>query len=84
MLYLSTLAGAEALGLEENTGDLSVGKAADLVYLRPPERSPLEAVMQHSPTSERMLAGIFALSGQESIAKVWVAGQTVYQRDNLI
>ena len=84
MLYLSTLAGAEALGLEKDTGDLSVGKAADMVYLRPPEHSPLEAVMKHSLNPERMLAGIFALAGQESIKQVWVAGKTVYQRENLM
>ncbi len=84
MLYLSTLAGAEALGLETQTGDLSVGKAADLVYLRPPEKNPLEVMMKHSPNPERMLAGIFALAGQESIQQVWVAGQSVYQRENLM
>jgi guanine deaminase len=77
MLYLSTKAGAEALGLE-HTGDLSAGKAADLVYLHPPEKSPLEAVMKHSASPERMLAGIFALAGQESIKRVWVAGQEIY------
>ncbi len=80
MLYLSTLAGAEALGLEMQTGDLSIGKAADMVYLRPPEKSPLEAVMKHSSSPERMLAGIFALGGHESVAQVWVAGQSVYSK----
>lgn len=84
MLYLCTLAGAEALGLEAQVGDLSVGKDADLVYLRPPAKSPLEAVMKHAVTPERMLAGIFALAGQESIKQVWVSGQTVYRRDFLI
>ena len=35
LLYLATRAGAEALGLDDETGDFSVGKAADLVYLQP-------------------------------------------------
>jgi guanine deaminase len=77
MLYLSTKAGAEALGL--HTGDFSLGKAADIVYLRPPEKSTLEAVIKHSASPERMLAGIFALAGQESIKQVWVAGREVYR-----
>jgi guanine deaminase len=81
MLYLSTRAGAEALGLENLTGDLSVGKAADLVYLRPPEKSPLAAFMKHAPSPERMLSGIFAMAGSESIARVWVAGKTVYGQE---
>ena len=81
MLYLATRAGAEALGLENLTGDLSVGKAADLVYLRPPEQSPLAAFMKHAPNPERMLSGIFAMAGSESIARVWVAGKTVYNQE---
>jgi guanine deaminase len=80
MLYLSTKAGAEALGL--HTGDFSLGKAADIVYLRPPEKSPLEAVIKHSASPERMLAGIFALAGQESIKQVWVAGREVYRSED--
>ena len=84
MLYLVTRAGAEALGLEDETGDFSVGKSADLVYLRPPKGGPLEAVLKHSDSLERALAGIFALAGAESIAEVWCGGESVYRQEHLL
>ncbi|MDX2005882.1 MAG: guanine deaminase [Meiothermus sp.] len=83
MLYLITRAGAEALGLEDQTGDLRPGKSADLVYLRPPEGSPLEAVLRHSDSLERALSGIFALAGADCIAEVYRAGRTVYRQAHL-
>ena len=46
MLYLATRAGAEALGIEDQTGDFETGKAADFVYLRPPEGSVLAGVLK--------------------------------------
>ena len=48
LLYLATRAGAEALGMDEEIGDFSPGKSADLVYLRPPEGSPLAAVVEQA------------------------------------
>jgi guanine deaminase len=83
MLYLSTKAGAEVLGLGDETGDLSAGKSADLVYLRPPKGGPLEAVLRHTDSPERALAAVFALSGSESVAEVWVGGQRVYVNGDL-
>ena len=64
LLYLATLAGAEALALGEETGDFRAGKAADFVYLRPPADSPLAAVLERRaesgadcwPRSSRWLA----------------------------
>ncbi len=48
LLYLSTRAGAEALGLNAEIGDFRPGKAADFVYLRPPEGSVLEAAVRRA------------------------------------
>jgi guanine deaminase len=78
LLYLATLAGAEALGLGEETGDFRSGKSADLVYLRPPLDSPLAAVLEREQSPEQMLAAIFTLAGAESVREVRVAGSVVY------
>ena len=79
LLYLSTLAGAEALGLADQTGNLCPGKAADFVYLRPPAGSVLETVMRHASGAEDVLAALFTLAGAESVREVRVEGSVVYQ-----
>jgi guanine deaminase len=79
LLYLATLAGAEALGLGEETGDFRTGKSADFVYLRPPAHSPLAAVLEREHSPEQALAAIFTLAGAESVREVRVAGSIVYR-----
>jgi guanine deaminase len=79
LLYLATLAGAEALGLSAETGDFRPGKSADFVYLRPPADSPLAAVLERELSPERMLAAIFTLAGAESVREVRVEGSVVHR-----
>jgi guanine deaminase len=78
LLYLATRAGAEALGLDDTIGDFQTGKAADFVYLRPQENSPLAAVVAHADNPERMLAALFTLAGAECVREVCVEGAPVY------
>ncbi|PWT98762.1 MAG: guanine deaminase, partial [Terriglobia bacterium] len=80
LLYLATRAGAEALGLAEHIGDFQPDKAADFVYLRPPQDSPLAAVVEQTEEPERVLAALFTLAGQESVCQVRVEGSIVYDR----
>jgi guanine deaminase len=85
MLYLATRAGAEALGIEKETGDFENGKAADLVYLRPPENSVLEGVLkraQNSDAPERIISALFTLAGAESVREVRVNDHAVFDRTN--
>ena len=79
LLYLATLAGAEALSLGEETGDFRVGKSADFVYLRPPADSALAAVLEREQNPKQALAAIFTLAGAESVREVRVAGSIVYR-----
>ena len=78
MLYLATRAGAEALGLDQETGDFQPGKAADLVYIKPPADAPLSTVLERTESPEQALAAIFTLAGAESIREVRVEGSIVY------
>lgn len=80
MLYLSTLAGAEALGLADDIGSFGAGKAADFVHLRPPAGSVLEGVLRHASQSEDVLAALFTLAGGESVREVRVEGAVVHPR----
>lgn len=79
LLYLSTLAGATALGLDAEVGDFSPGKAADFVHLRPTEGSVLASVLGRVESLEQALAAIFALGGSDSVREVRVQGSVVYR-----
>ena len=79
MLYLATRAGAEALSLEDETGDFTIGKAADLVYLKPPPASTLNTVLAHLEDPERILAAVLALADQDSVGEVRVEGDVVFE-----
>ena len=79
LCYLVTRAGAEAMGLGDEIGDFSPGKAADLVYVRPPSGSPLAEVLSRSQSMVESLAVIFTLAGPESVREVRVAGDVIHQ-----
>jgi guanine deaminase len=77
VLYLATAAGARALGLADEVGDLSAGKSADFVLVRPPEDGTLAAVLARSPSLEATLGALFTLAREESVAEVRIEGGVV-------
>jgi guanine deaminase len=77
LLYLATAAGAAALGLGEQVGDLSPGKQFDALWLRPPAGSTLATVLRHAAGPEDALAKAFALAAPSDVASVWVDGVAV-------
>lgn len=79
LLYLMTLAGAAALGLDAEIGDFRAGKAADLVYLRPPAGSVLESVVHHADSPTQALASLLTMADAESVREVRVEGDPVYR-----
>lgn len=78
MLYLSTLAGAEALSLDAEIGSLCEGKAADIVYLKAPDNSPLAAALERATGADDVLGAMFTLAGAESVREVRIGGDRVY------
>jgi guanine deaminase len=77
LLYLATRAGALALGLDDEIGDLSPGRSADFVLLRPPVDGTLHAVLRQSPSPEATLGALFTLAREDCVAEVRVAGEAV-------
>jgi guanine deaminase len=77
ILYLATAAGARALGLDHEVGDLSPGKAADFVLVRPQPESTLAAVLARSPSVEATLGALFTLAREDAIAEVRIEGEAV-------
>lgn len=71
MLHMATLAGARALGLDEETGSLEPGKLADMVAFDlgaprfAPMRDPVATLIHGAPA--------------DAVSHVWVAGQCLYK-----
>jgi guanine deaminase len=78
LLHLATSAGAAALGLEDETGDLQPGKSADFVLIRPLAGGTLSAVLERAESMEEILGVLFTLAREDSIAEVRVAGEMVW------
>jgi guanine deaminase len=83
LLYLATTAGALALGLDGQIGDLSVGKRFDALWLRPPPGSPLDVGLRCAEGPEEALARAFALGVSSDVAGVWVDGARIKPQEGL-
>ncbi len=77
LLHLATAAGAAALGLADQVGDLSVGKRFDAVWVRPEAGAPLDAGLRHAVDADAALGKLFALATTHDVAAVWVDGERI-------
>jgi guanine deaminase len=77
LLHLATSAGADALGLGSQVGDLDVGKRFDAVWLNPPPGTPLAVGLRHADGPSDALAKVFALATPHDVRGVWVDGERV-------
>jgi guanine deaminase len=77
LLYLATAAGAAALELTDQIGDLSPGKRFDAIWLHPDHDGTLSQVLRHANGADDALAKIFALATPSDVAGVWIDGVAV-------
>ncbi|MDH5444546.1 MAG: TRZ/ATZ family hydrolase [Gammaproteobacteria bacterium] len=69
VLRMATINGAKALGLDEETGSLEVGKAADIIAV---DMSGIETTPLYEPISQLVYS-----TGRDRVTNVWVAGKHV-------
>ncbi len=81
LLHLATSAGAAALGMAGQVGDLSVGKRFDAILVRPAVGSSLDIGLRHAPDAESVVARLFALATNHDVAGVWVDGARLKMTD---
>jgi guanine deaminase len=80
LLYLATAAGADALGLSDTVGDLSIGKEFDALWLSPQPGSTMDVSLRHAGSPEDALAKVFALATPADVRQTWVAGTPIRLR----
>lgn len=74
-IRMSTLHGAQALGIADKVGTVSVGKQADLIAV---DLSAVETSPQFDPISHIVYA-----AGREQVSHVWVNGRAVLRERQL-
>jgi len=74
-LRMATINGAKALGLDHETGSLSIGKAADVIAI---DLSHLETQPLYCPVSQIVYA-----ASRQQVTDVWVAGKRLLQQRHL-
>jgi 5-methylthioadenosine/S-adenosylhomocysteine deaminase len=74
-LRMATINGARALGIDEVTGSLEVGKAADVIAI---DMESIETQPLFEPVSQIVYA-----CGRQHVSDVWVAGRQLLHERNL-
>ena len=73
-LYLATLGGARALGLEDRIGAIKVGNEADLVVLDPKATPLLKFRTERATSIEELLFVLMTLGDDRAVRETWIAG----------
>jgi 5-methylthioadenosine/S-adenosylhomocysteine deaminase len=74
-LRMATINGAKALGLEQETGSLTIGKSADVIAI---DLDQLETLPVFNPTSQIVYA-----ASKQQVTDVWVAGKQLLKQRHL-
>jgi guanine deaminase len=79
-LYLATLGGARALGLEDRIGSLAAGREADIVVLDPKATKLLAFREARSRSLEETLFLLMTLGDDRAVRATYVAGKLAHSR----
>lgn len=83
MLYLATLAGAQALDVSDRVGSFQAGREADFVVLDP-QATPLMARRNaRAESAVETLFALFILGDDRSVHSTWVQGVCQHRRDSM-
>jgi guanine deaminase len=78
--YLSTLGGARALRLDDETGSLEAGKSADFVVIDPHGTPLLSMRTGRAASLVDLLAGLIFMGDDRAVKRSVIAGRTVSER----
>lgn len=81
MLYLGTLGGAQALGIEDKIGSLEVGKEGDVIVLDPKATDLLAFRSAQVESLEEQLFVLATMGDDRTIAATYIGGEIAYSRD---
>lgn len=79
--WLATAGGAEALGLGDRLGRIAPGYEADLVMLDPKATPFMAFRTEYCAGIEELLFSFMIMGDDRAIARTYVAGECVYDRD---
>lgn len=83
MLYLATLAGAEALALSDRLGNFQIGKQADLVIFQPARDTDLAIRLANAPDGNSALFALIMLATQHLVEETHVQGRVCYRNGGI-
>ncbi len=81
LLYLATLAGAEALDIDDRVGSFRRGREADFVVLDPQATPLLARRTAYADTMQEKLFALFMLGDDRHVRATWLRGQPALQKD---
>ncbi len=82
LLYLATLAGAQALGVADRIGNLKVGQEADFLVLDPGPTPLMARRMSVARSIAEKLFALFMLGDDRCVESAWVYGVCRHSRED--